>query len=85
VLVLAGGAVGAVAGAQRDLAEAEVVAEFRPLGAGGFAILLAGSLAAALGDELPVVADHLGRIDRDVPLCGVEVKMAQQPGGDMET
>src|SRR5262250_1871581 len=84
MLVLAGGAVGPVAGAERDLAEAEMVAEFGPLGVGRLAVFLAGPLAAAAGDELPVVADHLGRVDGDVALSGVQVKVAQELGSDMD-
>src|SRR5260370_22780834 len=62
--MLAGRSVGAVAGAERDLAEAEMVAELGALGVGGFPVFLAGTLAAPLGDELPVMADHLFRVDR---------------------
>src|SRR5258707_3523652 len=82
--MLAGRSVGAVAGAERDLAEAEMVAELGPLGVGGFPVFLAGTLAAPLGDELPVMADHLFRVDRDIPLGGIKVKVAEQPGGDVD-
>ena len=41
-----------------------MVAELGPLGVDGFPVFLAGTLAAPLGDELPVMADHLFRVDR---------------------
>ena len=61
--MLAGRSVGPVAGAECDLAEAEVVAELGPLGVGGLTVFLGGPLAAAAGNELPVVTDDLGRVD----------------------
>lgn len=75
--MLARGSVGAVAGAEGDLAEAEVVAEVLPLGVAGFAVLLAGAVGPALVYELPVVADDLLGIDRDVCLSGVEIEVAE--------
>ena len=52
VFVLAGGAVGPVAGAEGDLAEAEVVTEFGPFGVARLAVFFAGTLTAPLVDEL---------------------------------
>lgn len=69
--VLAGGSVGAFAGAQGDLAEAEVVAELDPLGVAGFAVLLARAPLPAFVDEGSVAADDFFGIDRDVALGGV--------------
>lgn len=78
------GAVGAVAGAEGDFAEVEVVAELGPFGVGGFAVLVAGSVGAALVDEGAVVADDLVGVDGDVSLGGVEVEVAEQLGGDVD-
>jgi hypothetical protein len=50
VFVLARSSVGAVAGAQGDLAETEVVTEFLPFGVTRFAVLLAGAVGPALVD-----------------------------------
>ena len=61
-----------------------MVAEFGPFGVAGLTVFLAGPLAAAAGDELPVVADDLGRVDGDVPLGGIEVEVAQELGGDVD-
>lgn len=83
VFVLAGGAVGPVAGAERDLAQREVVAEVLPLDVAGFAVLLGGPLGAAQVDVLPVVPDDLLRVDGDVALGGVEVQVPEELGGDV--
>ena len=66
VFVLAGGAVGPVAGAEGDLAEAEVVTELGPFGVARLAVFFAGTLTAPLVDELPVVTDYLGRVNGDI-------------------
>ncbi|MFF3336263.1 hypothetical protein ACFYWX_43305 [Streptomyces sp. NPDC002888] len=77
VFMLARGSVGAVAGAEGDFAETEVVTEFLPFGVTRFAALLAGAVGPALVDELPVVADDLLGIDRDVCLGRVEIEVAE--------
>lgn len=77
VFMLARRSVGAVAGAEGDLAEAEVVTEILSLGVAGIAVLHAGTMGPALIDELPVVADDLLGIDRDVCLSRVEIEVAQ--------
>jgi hypothetical protein len=77
VLMLARGSVWPVAAAQSDLAEAEMIAELCPFGVGGFTVFLAGPVSAALVDELPVVADYLGRVDGDISLSCVQVEMAE--------
>jgi hypothetical protein len=59
VFVLAGGAVGAAAGAQFDLALVEVLLELVPLPAGGLAVLLGGAELSTLGEEGHVVADDV--------------------------
>ena len=84
VLVLTGCPVGSVAGAQRDLAQAEVVPELGPFGVGGFAVLLARATGPALVHEAPVVTDHLLRIDRDIPLGGIEVEVSEEFRGDVD-
>ena len=63
VLVLAWCSVWPFAGAERDLAEAEVVAELLPFDVGRFAVFLAGSPCASLIDVAAVVVDHVLRID----------------------
>ncbi|MFD7498715.1 hypothetical protein ACFV8T_41600 [Streptomyces sp. NPDC059832] len=67
MLVLAWGSVGPVAGAQGDLAEAEVVAEVGPFGVGRLSVLFAGTCGSALVNEVSVVADDLLGIDGRVP------------------
>lgn len=84
VLVLTGCSVGPVAGAQRDLAQAEVVPELCPLAVGRFAVLLAWAAGPALVHEAPVVADHLLRIDRNIPLGGIEVEVSEKFRGDVD-
>lgn len=56
VLVVAGGGVGAAAGAEFDFAVFEVVEELVPFGVGDVAIFVAGSLLAAAGNEGAVVS-----------------------------
>ena len=77
VLMLARGSVWPVTATQRDLAKAEMIAELCPFGVGGFTVFFARPMRAALVDELPVVADHLGRVDGDISLSCVQVEMAQ--------
>lgn len=76
--------VGAVAPAQGDLSETEVVAELLPLGVGRLAVFFAGPLGSALVDELAVVADHLLGIDGDIPLGGIQVEVAEELRGDVD-
>jgi len=83
VLVLTGCSVGAVAGAQCDLAQAEVVPELGPLVVGGFAVLLTWAPGPALIHETPEVADHLLRIDL-IPLRGIEVEVSEELRGDVD-
>ncbi|MEW2078912.1 hypothetical protein AB0941_35885 [Streptomyces sp. NPDC013433] len=75
MLVLAWGSVGSVAGAQSNLAEAEVVAEVSPFGVSWIPVLFAGTCGSALVNEVSVMADDLLGIDRDVSLSGVEIEM----------
>jgi hypothetical protein len=82
--MLARRAVWTVAGAERDLAQAEVIAELGPLGVRRLPVLFAGPLAAPVGDELPVVPDHLFGVNRDISLRGVQVEMTQETGGDVD-
>lgn len=84
LLVLTGCSVGPVAGAQCDPAQAEVVSELCPFDVGGLAVFLARALGPALVHVAPVVADHFLRIDRDIPLGGVEVEVAEEFGGDVD-
>jgi hypothetical protein len=63
VFVLAGRALGAVAGAEGDLAELEVVPELAPFGVSGLAVFVTGPLGAALVDEPQVAGDDLFGID----------------------
>lgn len=84
VFKLARGPIGSVAGAERDLAQAEVVTEVLPLSVAGLTVLLAGTVRSALVDELPVVADHLLGIDSDVSLSGVEIEMAKELRGNVD-
>ncbi|MFB7911902.1 hypothetical protein ACFC1T_36255 [Kitasatospora sp. NPDC056076] len=43
-----------------------------------------GAVSPALVNELPVVADDLFGIDRDVSLSGVEIEMAEELRGDVD-
>ena len=79
-----GGGVGAAAGAEFDFAVFEVVEELVPLGVGDVAILVAGSLVAAAGDERAVVFDDVVVVDGDVALGRVEVGVAEDLGGDVD-
>lgn len=63
VLVDAGGAVGAGAGADGEFAAFEVAEEVLPLGLGGGAVFLGGAQGAAAGDEGAVGFDGLGGVD----------------------
>lgn len=84
MFVLAWSAIGPLANAQRYFPEAEVVAELVPFCVGGFAVFFTRSPGAALVDELPVVADHFFRIDRDVALRGVQIEVSQHFRGDVD-
>lgn len=83
VFVLAGGAVGAAADSELDLASLEVAHEVVPLSVGGFAILLAGTQDAAPDQECPVVLDDVVVVNRDVDLCGRQGLMTEQLRGDV--
>ncbi|RDG37065.1 hypothetical protein [Streptomyces corynorhini] len=61
-----------------------MVTEVLPLGVAGLAVLLAGAVGPALVDELPVVADDLLGIDRDVCLSGVEIEVVKEFRGDVD-
>jgi len=54
-----------------------MITELCPFGVGGFTVFFAGPVSAALVDELPVVADYLGRVDGDISLSCVQVEMAE--------
>jgi hypothetical protein len=82
--MLAGRSVWSVAPPQRDLSETEVVPELLPFDVGRFAVFFAGPLVPALVDELAVVADHLFGIDRDIPLGGIQVEVAEELRGDVD-
>ena len=59
MFVLAGGAVGAVAEAECDLAAFEVAEEFVPFGVGGFAVFVAGPQFPAAIEKCPVMLDDV--------------------------
>jgi hypothetical protein len=84
VLVVAGRSVGTVAGAQGHLAEAEMIAELLPFDICWFAIFLARAAGPALVHKIPVVADDLLGIDRDISLSGIEVEVSKELGGDVD-
>ena len=84
VLMLAGGAVGAVAGAECDLSETEMIAEFCPFRVGRLTVFLAWPFCPPLVNELPVMPDHLGRVNGHISLSCIQVEMAEQSGGDMD-
>lgn len=63
MFVDAGGAVGAGAGADGELAAFEVAEEVFPLGVGGGAVFLGGAQGAAPVDEGTVGFDGLGGVD----------------------
>nr|WP_040840033.1 hypothetical protein [Nocardia brevicatena] len=84
MFVLAGRPIGAVAATERDLSQAEVIAELVPFLIGGFAVFFAGTAGSSLVDEPAVVRDYLLRIDRDITLSGVQVQVAQYLCGDVD-
>lgn len=61
-----------------------MVTEILPLGVTGLAVFLAGTVGPALVDELPVVADDLLGINRDVSLSGIEIEVAKDLCGDVD-
>jgi hypothetical protein len=71
VFVVAGGGVGAAAGAEFDFAVFEVVEELVPFGVCDFAVFVAGSLLAAARDEGAVVFDDVVVVDSDVALIAL--------------
>lgn len=76
--------IGPVASTEGDLPETEVVTEVVPLSVAGLAIFFAGTVRPALVDELPVAADDLLGIDRDVSLSRVEIEMPEHLRGDVD-
>jgi hypothetical protein len=54
----------AAAGPEGYLPQLEVGEELVPLGGGEIAVLFAGPLGAAAGDECPVVGDDVFGVDR---------------------
>jgi len=81
--VFAGGAVGASALAEFELAELEVLVEFLPLLVGRLAVLGLGSEGPSLVEERAVGADQFVLEDREVCLCGAKVCMAEYARGDV--
>jgi hypothetical protein len=61
-----------------------VLLELGPLGGGRLAVLLAGPLRAAPGDERAVVAQHVVVVGGRVRLRGVQVLVAEDLGGDVD-
>lgn len=84
VFVDAGGAVGAVAVAEGDLAEQEVLFELGPLVAGGGALLGAVAQRAAVLDERFVGGDEVFGEHRGVAAGGVETEVTEQGRGDVQ-
>ena len=78
VFVDAGGAVGAVAVAEGDLAEQEVLLELGPFLAGGGAQLGVRAQRAAAFDERVVGGDDVVGEDGGVAAGGVEAEVAEQ-------
>ncbi len=81
--MLARGRVVAAARPQGDLAQLEVGQEFVPLGGGELAVLLAGPLGSAAGDEGPVMGDHVLRVDRGIAHGRVQSGVAADLRGDV--
>jgi hypothetical protein len=77
VFVLAGGAVGAGAGTEFDLALVEVLLELLPLVGRGLAVLLCGPDLATLGEVGHVVAHDVLVEDGDVATCGLQIQEAE--------
>lgn len=69
VFVLAGGAVGACAGAEFELAQSEALLELAPFLVGGLAVFRLGPDRTALGQVGAVSPDQLVLEDRDVGFC----------------
>lgn len=84
VLVLAGGSVGASAGSEFEFALVEVLVELGPFLVCGFAILSFGAEAAAIVEEGSVGADQVVLEDGQVVLGGVEARVPEQLGGDVD-
>ena len=83
VLVDAGGAVGAAAVAEGDLAALEVAEELVPFGVGRGAVFLAGPQRAAAGDERAVAGDDFLGVDGLVSHGGVDVAVPGDELGDV--
>jgi hypothetical protein len=84
VFVDARGAVGAVAVAEGDLAEQEVLFELGSLVAGGSALLGAVAQLATVLDERFVGGDEVLGEHRGVAAGGVEAEVAEQGRGDVQ-
>jgi hypothetical protein len=84
VLVDARGAVGAVAVAEGDLAQEEVLLELVPLLAGGWSHLAVRAGLPASFDESVVRLDHVLGKDGGVAARGLQVQVAEQGGDDVE-
>ena len=79
----AGAAVGAAAGAERDLAQFEVLLEFLPFLIGGLAVFGCGAGGSPLAEECLVGADQVVLEDGEVGLGGGEAVVAEQAGCDV--
>ncbi|WP_221305074.1 hypothetical protein [Streptomyces sp. Ag109_O5-1] len=84
MFVLAGGAVGASACAEFDLALVEVLFELVPLVAGDVAVFVVGTELAAFVEMGEVVADDVFVEHGDVAAGGLDVEVAEQSGADVD-
>ncbi|MEU4814884.1 hypothetical protein AB0G03_04445 [Micromonospora aurantiaca] len=83
VLVVAGGAVGTSPGAEFELSELEVLLELLPLGIRGIPVSTAGRRARRSATNA-VGADQVVLEDRETGLSGVEARVTEQPGRDVD-
>lgn len=83
VLVLAGGAIGTATHSEFHLAPFEVPEEFLPFSVRRFSILLTRSQFPAPSNKRSVVGDHVLIVDGDVALCGGQVLVPEDLGGNV--
>lgn len=84
MFVLAGGTVGAPAGAEFDLSAVEVLLELVPFLVRRVAVLALRPDLTTVVEKVLVVADDVLVEDRDVATGGLDVEMAHESGADVD-
>lgn len=75
MFMFAGSTVGPFAGTQCHLTKTEVVPEIVPFGIGWLTVFLGRAHFSPLFDIVAVMVDAVLRIDRDVPLSGIQIEV----------